>query len=107
MPAPKLIRPEHKRAFVSLVADGRPVTSICQEMGVARHTMYWHRDRDPAFHRAWAEARLAAARPPAVPDDGRLRDAGGGLVLDSDFEPMPLPRRRANDGPAGAASSAS
>ncbi|WP_127900555.1 hypothetical protein [Solirhodobacter olei] len=84
MAAPRLILPEHKARFLDLLAVGLTVASACAELGVARHTMYWHRARDPGFRAAWdaTAARRLEARRGAVAGDRALSGAGAGAPPD-------------------------
>jgi hypothetical protein len=48
-----------RHAFLDSLAEGAPVRAAAQRAGVARSTVYAHRDTDPEFAEAWDDAYMA------------------------------------------------
>ena len=52
-----------KAQFLEFLALGLPVAMICNELGIARMTVYNHRNSDEAFAKAWHRALEVRSEP--------------------------------------------
>ena len=108
---PNEVPEEHRAIFLETLATTGNVTEAAREIGVTRHWAYQLRWRDDQFARDWQmalehrrnhlvagidahiESHIEHDWEPKRGADGEViyrRDAEGRLLLDDDFEPIPV-----------------